>query len=358
MDDDSNYIDSDLCHYDSSFPEFESLEAQKAKIYSPALWSELRVFLAAAKMGSFSGGAKLIGTSQPSVSRQISSLEKHLGRQLFIRESQGVRLTEAGRDLAAQTAQLDVMISRLAASADSNRGQICGTAKIAASDSILNSWIIPFLPRLQKEHPHLTVDIFSSDTLFDGEVPPADLVITTRYNQNCSKACRRIGRLHFLPFVSRSYANSFGMPRRDQLSHHRFVQNRQFEFTPECFESWEALRREGSTVNVTKLSTAYAQMVRSGLGIGLLDSYHALDPNLIPLDWELAISRELYLYWQRDAENAALDAVNDFLVKMLESNPWFKDTLVTHSRDLGHTPVAEMALSRDNRSSIDLRTLT
>lgn len=77
MEDDGDYNISDQFSYDNSFPEFESLEAQKAKIYSPALWSELRVFLAAAKMGSFSGGAKLIGTSQPSVSRQISSLEKH-----------------------------------------------------------------------------------------------------------------------------------------------------------------------------------------------------------------------------------------------------------------------------------------
>ncbi len=355
MDDDGNYFDSDKTPYVSSYPEFETPESQKAKIYSPALWSELRVFLAAAKMGSFSGGAKLIGTSQPSVSRQISSLEKHLGRQLFIRESQGVRLTQAGRDLAAQTAQLDVIISRLAARSDNNRGQISGNAKIAASDSILNSWVIPFLPRLQKEQPHLSVDIFSSDTIFDGEVPPADLVITTRYNQNCTKSCRRIGRLHFLPFVSRGYANAFGMPRRDQLQHHRFVQNRQFEFTPECFESWEALRAVGTTVNTTKLSASYSQMVRSGLGIGLLDSYHALDPNLIPLDWELAISRELYLYCTRDADNAALQAVNDFLVKMFGSNPWFKDTLVTHSRDLGHTPVAENSLAQNSRESTVFR---
>ncbi len=346
MEDDGEYNISDQRSYDSSFPEFESLEAQKAKIYSPALWSELRVFLAAAKMGSFSGGAKLIGTSQPSVSRQISSLEKHLCRKLFIRESQGVRLTQAGQDLAAQTAQLDVMISRLANCSNSNGDIISGVAKIAASESILNSWIIPFLPRLQKEQPHLSVDIFSSDTIFDGDIPPADLVITTRYNQNCTKACRRIGRLHSLAFVSRSYANSFGLPRRDQLEKHRFVQNRQFDASPDVFEHWEGLRAAGTTVNETKLSSTYTQMVRSGLGIGLLDSYHAVDADLIALDWDLSISRDLYLYCSRDADNLALQAVNDFLVKMLTSNPWFKDTLVTHSRDLGHTPVAEASMNR------------
>lgn len=146
-----------------------------------------------------------------------------------------------------------------------------------------------------------------------------------------------------MPFVSGSYANSFGMPRRDQLEHHRFLQNRQFETFPECFEVWDQLRSTGTTVNTTKVSTVYTQMVRSGLGIGLLDSYYALDPQLIPLDWNLAINRELYLYCTKDPHNLALQVVNDFLVKMLGSNPWFKDSLVTHSRDLGHSPVAEKA---------------
>ncbi len=330
----------------STNAEFTHQDSDAARIYSPAVWSELRVFLAAAKMGSFSGGAKLIGTSQPSVSRQISSLEKHFGRQLFVREAQGVRLTEAGRELAAQTAQLDLMISRLTSTQEGRQTAVRGEASLAASDSILSTWVIPFLPRLQQNHPQIRLEVHSSDTLFDGRVPTADIVLTTRYNQNCTKACKKVGYSHLLPFVSRSYAQRKGLPRRDQLDHHHFIQNRQFETNPERFEAWEHARAQAHTAGTTKLSLSYIQMVRAGLGIGLLENYHALDPELMALDWSLSVRQDLYLYCARDASNQALHAVCDFMTKMFRANPWFQETMVTHSRDIEYSPLARNVLSR------------
>jgi DNA-binding transcriptional LysR family regulator len=322
-----------------------------ARIYSPAVWSELRVFLAAAKMGSFSGGAKLIGTSQPSVSRQISSLEKHLGQQLFVREAQGVRLTQAGRELAAQTAQLDLMISRLTADKSIAQAAVRGEVKLAASTSILSTWVIPFLPRLQKEYPQIRVEVFSSDTLFGGRVPPAEIVLTTRYNANCTKACKRVGFSHLVPFVSRSYASRRGLPRRSQLEHHSFIKNRQFETNPELFEDWELARALGATSGTTKLSLTYIQMIRAGLGTGLLENFHALDPELMALDWEMAVRRDLYLYCSRDDSNQALHAVCKFMTNLIRTNPWFQETMVTHSRDIDHSPVARSALSRQESAA-------
>jgi LysR family nitrogen assimilation transcriptional regulator len=53
-------------------------------------------FVAVAKTGSFSAGARQEHTSQPSLYVQIKQLEERLGAKLFTRHSRGVVLTEAG----------------------------------------------------------------------------------------------------------------------------------------------------------------------------------------------------------------------------------------------------------------------
>lgn len=57
----------------------------------------IKYFLAAVDAGSITEGARRMHVSQPSVSRQLHSLEKELGVALFERGQGAVRLTHAGR---------------------------------------------------------------------------------------------------------------------------------------------------------------------------------------------------------------------------------------------------------------------
>ena len=56
----------------------------------------LRYFVMAAEEGNISRASERLNVSQPAVSRQIKDLEEELGVQLFTREPNGMRLTEAG----------------------------------------------------------------------------------------------------------------------------------------------------------------------------------------------------------------------------------------------------------------------
>ena len=57
----------------------------------------LRYFQAVVEFGSYSRASEFLRISQPAISRQVSRLEKELGRPLLIRGSQGAIPTEAGR---------------------------------------------------------------------------------------------------------------------------------------------------------------------------------------------------------------------------------------------------------------------
>ncbi|MGS0894028.1 LysR family transcriptional regulator [Burkholderia stagnalis] len=54
-------------------------------------------FVRIVEMGSFTEAARLLNTSQPTVSRQLQSLESFIGLELINRTTHGMRITEAGR---------------------------------------------------------------------------------------------------------------------------------------------------------------------------------------------------------------------------------------------------------------------
>lgn len=66
----------------------------------------LRAFVAVAEDLSFSKAAQRLFITQPALSRQIRSLERLVGRDLFRRSTQRVELTLAGESLLARARTL------------------------------------------------------------------------------------------------------------------------------------------------------------------------------------------------------------------------------------------------------------
>lgn len=71
----------------------------------------LRTFVAVHRAGSFTRAAALLGLSQPAVTSQIRTLERQLGRPLFLRQARGVTPTTIGDELAHRAApHLDALV--------------------------------------------------------------------------------------------------------------------------------------------------------------------------------------------------------------------------------------------------------
>src|SRR5580692_1010799 len=91
-------------------------------------WNDVRTFLAVAECGSLNAAARLLGMTQPTISRRMEDFEYRLRAKLFDRSSRGVVLTEAGlmvRDLAQSMARLGGSIVRDVAGRDhSDTGRV------------------------------------------------------------------------------------------------------------------------------------------------------------------------------------------------------------------------------------------
>lgn len=71
----------------------------------------LRTFVTVHRAGSFTRAAALLGLSQPAVTAQIRTLERQLGRPLFLRQARGVTPTPFGDELAHKAApHLDALM--------------------------------------------------------------------------------------------------------------------------------------------------------------------------------------------------------------------------------------------------------
>ncbi|MGW0737428.1 LysR family transcriptional regulator [Streptomyces sp. NPDC002851] len=71
----------------------------------------LRTFVTVHRAGSFTRAAALLGLSQPAVTAQIRTLERQLGRPLFLRQARGVTPTTIGDELAHKAApHLDALV--------------------------------------------------------------------------------------------------------------------------------------------------------------------------------------------------------------------------------------------------------
>ena len=136
----------------------------------------LRVFEAAARLGSFSAAGTELHVSHAAISRQIRQLETWFGRKLFVREARGVRLTKAGLDLAPSASDGFGRIA--AASAALRRDDRQRAIAVGCIPSIASRWLVPMLADFSSAHPDISVQVLyaqAEQRLDDGEY---DVLIT------------------------------------------------------------------------------------------------------------------------------------------------------------------------------------
>jgi DNA-binding transcriptional LysR family regulator len=116
---------------------------------------KVRYFVAVAEELNFRRAAERLHLAQPVLSRQIRALEKELDARLFVRDSSGTKLTEAGVQLLADA-------SLLLAGADAARRRVAQAARATAT------FTVGFMPGLTVTgavralggaHPDITVEV-------------------------------------------------------------------------------------------------------------------------------------------------------------------------------------------------------
>ena len=116
-------------------------------------------FLIAARLGSLTEAAQVLGYTQSGITRMISSLESEFGFPLFIRSKKGVTLSENGRDMLRPIEKIVNAAHSTAQLASDIRGIIKGTLTVGSYFSI-SAMIMPsIISEFESLYPGIKIRI-------------------------------------------------------------------------------------------------------------------------------------------------------------------------------------------------------
>lgn len=119
----------------------------------------LALFIAAARQGSISAGARQSHLAVGAASKRISDLESTLGTPLLYRNASGVSLTDAGQACLAHAQRVLQEVEQLAGTLSDFAGGVRGQVRIAANTSSITQFLPEDLATFMRAHPAVRIDL-------------------------------------------------------------------------------------------------------------------------------------------------------------------------------------------------------
>jgi DNA-binding transcriptional LysR family regulator len=147
--------------------------------------NRLRSFRAVVAAGSISGAAANLGYTPSAVSQHLAVLQNETGLTLVDRVGRGIRPTEAGRALAAESgAVLEHLVALEATVADLREGRV-GRLTLSYFASASSSLMPPVVAALTREFPSLRLNLRVIELVSDAPFAP-DVEVFVQRGQSSS----------------------------------------------------------------------------------------------------------------------------------------------------------------------------
>ncbi|TXH85568.1 MAG: LysR family transcriptional regulator [Rhizobium sp.] len=184
----------------------------------------IRVFTRVAETGSFSQVAREINVGQPAISKQVASLESHLGVQLIHRTSRNVRLTDAGQRYYKSIKHVLADVEMAENLAIQAAAKPSGRLSVTLSAGFGRLQIVPLLPEFHERFPDISLDLIVADRFVDLVEEGIDLAIRIANLSDSSLIARRIGFSYRATVATPAYLATAGVPTDPtDLNHHACV---------------------------------------------------------------------------------------------------------------------------------------
>lgn len=234
-------------------------------------WNQIRAFLATVEEGSFSAASRVTGQSQPTLGRQIASLEEELGITLFERAGRNLILTEAGTQLVDHVRDMADAATRISLSASGQSKSIEGLVRISTSD-VFAVYLLPkLLKHLSLVAPGISVEIVASNAISDLQRREADIAIRHVRPTQPDLIARKLNEAKAVLYATPDFLKKHGSPNSiEELLKLNFIS---YGPPEQMIQHLEAIGLPLSLDNFRYFSengVAGWAMVRAGLGVGIM----------------------------------------------------------------------------------------
>lgn len=285
----------------------------------------VRVFQAAARLGSLRATADKFGINHSTASRRIQSLEDVVGAKLLKRTPDGIVLTDVGRRILAASSGLDEISARLAGIASSLKSQTMLT--FTAPDGVAGYWLPILLSEFPEDHPDITLRVRCRDVGRGADISTDETDIDVSYVPPSDPDSVVLGKAT-MPgrmFGSKAYVERHGMPRTlDELIEHRACILDAFLDPNLGGGDWERyaklLARHDMITYQTNSALALGFAIRSGWGLGSQPAMvEVTEPDMVMLPKEVYdVAMQFWLVVHRDMkDNPATRLLTEWIKKKM-----------------------------------------
>ncbi|TAK85045.1 MAG: LysR family transcriptional regulator [Betaproteobacteria bacterium] len=120
---------------------------------------QVRDFIAIAESASIRKAAKVLGLSQPALTKSLHRLEDEMHVQLFARTARGVELTPYGEVLLVRARLIEAESERARQELAQMRGEREGTVTVGVSPTVATSLLPNVLMQFRKDYPNVGINI-------------------------------------------------------------------------------------------------------------------------------------------------------------------------------------------------------
>jgi DNA-binding transcriptional LysR family regulator len=270
-------------------------------------WNLYRTFLAVVRTGSLSAAARMLASTQPTVGRQLETLEAALGQKLFTRSQRGLLPTAAAKQLLIHAECMDTAAAALRRTSKASELAETGTVRLTTGAQIGLEVLPKMLADFSHQHPRIELELSISSQKEDLLNRDADIAIRMSRPSQQALVARRVGKVRIALFARRSYLAMYGAPQsKSELARHRLIG---FDKNTEILKSFAGpsatMRREDFAFRTDNV-TAQLALLRAGIGIAACHTHVAQrDSELIPvLPDHVSFEREIWLAMHADLKRA------------------------------------------------------
>lgn len=183
---------------------------------SAALLPYMAVFVRVVEAGSFSGAARLLGSTPSAVSRQMARLEQALALRLLERTTRQLRLNEAGAEFYQHCrSMLDAADAAVAIGERLMRSPR-GLVRLSVPKAYGKFVVGPLMPAFLQRYPEVDVQLRISDLSPDLIEDGFDLLVQVTDNPPEGLAGKPLGPVRQLLCASPEYLQRHGEPQHPQ----------------------------------------------------------------------------------------------------------------------------------------------
>jgi DNA-binding transcriptional LysR family regulator len=171
----------------------------------------LGVFVKVAELASFTRAAEHLGIPKARASARVARLEADLGVHLLQRTTRTVRLTPDGEQLMTRAKRLVAEAEDVGAMFQGGRA-LRGVVRLDLPNTTARDFVIPRLPELTAAHPHLELQLSTTDRRVDVVREGFDVVLRIGTLTASGLMAQRLGVLSIINCASPGYVRRYGTP--------------------------------------------------------------------------------------------------------------------------------------------------